>query len=372
MFFESQSEKQKQEYQDFLKIAWCLSNLFSDSNVPYLYYRVAEKLFCRSFNAEDLSRSDVSADAKKGSLWIGLKTFLSWNDKTFQKVAEFNSDRNTYTSLSPKELIKQVSLLRNTRIDFTQDTHGLDKSIYHCILRDVWKFKIFEEPMDKVDIESIKNIKTNKGSITFDDWKNEYSFLLSKSTLTKRFITTPIIYEFDVWIIKDPLFELKNIINKEHSDIETRIKQTIYLPLYGRDQTVFEKSWLNQWNANWRKRDINEVYIPIPIEIHKNFPWFFPNRDTSFSLKLPNWKIMQSKVCQDNSKALMSYSNKELWEWILRDILKIKEWELLTYEKLQNLWIDSVRIDKINTSEFEINFSKIWTYEKFKNMFFLK
>jgi len=58
MFFETQSEQQRQEYQDFLKIAGCLSNLFSDSEVPYLYYRVAEKVFCRAFEAEDLSRSD--------------------------------------------------------------------------------------------------------------------------------------------------------------------------------------------------------------------------------------------------------------------------------------------------------------------------
>ena len=68
MFFETQSEQQRQEYQDFLKIAGCLSNLFSDSEVPYLYYRVAEKVFCRAFEAEDLSRSDVSADYRLSQL----------------------------------------------------------------------------------------------------------------------------------------------------------------------------------------------------------------------------------------------------------------------------------------------------------------
>lgn len=90
MFFETQTIKQKQKYQDFLKIAGCLSNLFSESEIPYLYYRVAEKIFCRAFEAEDLSRSDVSADAKKKFLGIGLKTFLVGNKKSFQKVAEFN------------------------------------------------------------------------------------------------------------------------------------------------------------------------------------------------------------------------------------------------------------------------------------------
>jgi hypothetical protein len=72
MFFNNQTNDQKKEYQDFLKIAGCLSNMFSDSEVPYLYYRVAEKVFCRSFAAEDLSRSDVSADAKKDSVGIGF------------------------------------------------------------------------------------------------------------------------------------------------------------------------------------------------------------------------------------------------------------------------------------------------------------
>ena len=133
-------------------------------------------------------------------------------------------------------------------------------------------------------------------SITFDDQKNEYSFLLTKSTLTKRFITKPVIYEFDVEILRDPLLELKNIFFQKNLllDTENRIKQTIYLPLYGKDSTVFEKSGLNQWNAGGRARNPNEVYIPVPAQIHKFFKEFFPSRDTPFNLKLPNNKIMQS------------------------------------------------------------------------------
>lgn len=374
MFFETQAKQQRQEYQDFLKIAGCLSNLFSNSELPYLYYRVAEKVFCRAFEAEDLSRSDVSADAKKGTLGIGLKTFLVGNNKTFQKVAEFNSDRLLYANLNPHDLIKKVSELRNTRIEFTENTHGLEKSLYHCIIRDSGKFKIFEESMDKVDIQNIRNIKANNSSIAFDDGIHEYSFLLSKSTLTKRFSTNPIIYEFDVDILEDPLFELQKLLSQKDLllEKEKRIKQTVYLPLYGRNHTVFEKSGLNQWNAGGRERHSDEVYIPIPVEIHKNFQGFFPDRDTPFSLKLPNGNIMQSKVCQDNNKALMSYSNRELGKWILRDILKLKEGELLTYEKLQILGIDSVRIDKISNSEFEINFAKIGSYEQFRSMFEIK
>lgn len=371
MFLQDQSEQRKQEYQNFLKIVGSLSNLFSDSPAPYLYYRVAEKIFCRAFEAEDLSRSDVSADAKKKDLGIGLKTFLSGNYKTFQKVAEFNNDRPLYSSLNPENLILKVAELRNARIEFTENAHGLKKSIYHCVLREKEKFLIFEEPMDKVDIANIKKIKENKSSIVFDDGKNEYSFLLSKSTLTKRFITKPIIYNFDVEILENPFEELRKLFKQGGLlfEKEKRIKQTVYLPLYGKDQTVFERSGLNQWNARGRARHQNEVYIPIPAEVHKNFPDFFPDRDTSFNLKLPNGNVMQSKVCQDGGKALMSRSNRELGEWILRDVLKLKEGELLTYEKLRILGIDSVRIDKISSSEFEINFISLGNYEGFKNNF---
>jgi len=60
--------------------------------------------------------------------------------------------------------------------------------------------------MDKVDISNIKIITERKGSIAFNDGKHDYSFLVSKSTLTKRFITEPIVYEFNVDILEDPSF----------------------------------------------------------------------------------------------------------------------------------------------------------------------
>lgn len=372
MFFNTQTKDQKQEYEDFLKIAGCLSNLFSDSEVPYLYYRVAEKVFCRAFGADDLSRSDVSADAKKDSLGIGLKTFLVGNNKSFQKIAEFNSDRPLYTNLDAQQLIVKVAELRNARIAFTENSHGLEKSIYHCIVRDSSKFKIFEEPMDKVDIPNIRITKKNKNSIIFNDGKNEYSFLLSKSTLTKKFKTNQIIYEFNVDILEDPLFDLNRLLSQKYGSLEQehRIKQTIFLPLYSpREQEVQEKSGLNLWNAGGRKRHPDEVYIPVPAEIHRNFPNFFPGRDTPFNLKFPDGEISESKICQQGGKALITKSNKKLGKLILRDGLNLKEGKLATYDKLQLLGIDSVRIDKINNSQFEINFSKTGSYEEFRSMF---
>jgi hypothetical protein len=371
MFYRHQSEIQKKEYKQFLKIAGCLSNLFSDSDIPYLYYRIAEKVFCRAFNADDLSRSDVSADAKKDTLGIGLKTFLIGNNKSFQKVAEFNSDRSFYVDLKPERLIKKVSELRNARIDFTEEAHALDSSIYHCVLRDSNKFKIFEEKMDRVDIDCIRNIRVNKNSIAFNDGINDYSFLLSKSTLTKRFSTDRIIHEFDVDILSDPLIQLGELFKNGGLLFgqDKKIKQTVYLPLYGRNQTVFERSGLNQWNAGGRERHSDEVYIPVPSEVHRNYPDFFPAKDVSFNLRFPDGDVIEAKMCQAGRKALMTNPNKKLGKLILRDGLKLAEGELVTYEMLQLFGIDSVRIDKINNEEYEINFSEVGSYENFKNTF---
>lgn len=373
MFFNNQSQSQQEEYQKFLKIVGSLSNLSSDSKTPYLYYRIAEKLFCRAFNADDLSRSDVSADAKKDGIGIGLKTFLAGNNKTFQKIAEFNSDRNLYTNLKNEKLIEKIAELRNKRIEFTERGYQIQDSIYHCILREEGKFKIFESKMDKVDIDNIQNIKSKKNTITFNDNINEYSFSLSKSTLSKRFTTNSTVNEFYVEILKDPLLNLQECFAQNKIEpillTDTRIKQTVYLPLYGMGMRVFKKSGLNQWNAKGRVRNKSEVYIPIPKMIHDNFPNFFPSRQQAFVLKLPNGTKMQSKVCQDGGKALMSHSNRELGEWILRDVLNLKKRELLTYKKLQILGVDSVRIDKINNLEFEINFAKVGSYENFKEKY---
>lgn len=61
----------------------------------------------------------------------------------------------------------------------------------------------------------------------------------------------------------------------------------------------------------------------------------------------------------------MSQSNKELGQWILRDVLNLKEGELLTYSKLQEIGIDSIRIDKIKNGEYQMSFSRNGSFEDF-------
>ncbi len=365
MFYKNQLEQERQDYEDSLRTIGSLSNLFSDAKEPYLYYRVAEKVFCKAFSSNDLSRGDVALDSYKNKLGIGLKTFLESNNKSFQKVAEFNKDRFLYENKMPKETVEIISRLRNRRIEFTENLYGLNNSIYHCVIRAKNTFKIHEERMNYVDIKNIKDVKKTKSSIKFNDGIHDYSFNISKSTLTKRFMTSEPLYEFDVQILSNPLEDIKKCFSEQNHLYltENKIVSTIYLPLYGKNKKVYERSGLNQWNASGRERDINEVYIPLPSAVHKKSPNFFPNKDEPFNLILPNGEILQSKVCQSGDKALMSYSNRALGKWILREVLFLKEGELLTYDKLQVFGIDSVRIDKIDDQNYEINFAKVGSFE---------
>ena len=124
---------------------------------------------------------------------------------------------------------------------------------------------------------------------------------------------------------------------------------------------------MNQWNANGRKRDFGEIYIPIPAELHKKYPNFFPQRDEDFNLQIPTGEIFSSKVCQENSKALMTNPNKALSDWLLRKVLQLKEGELATIEKLDKLGFDSVIITKNEVGDFKIDIMKTNTYNEFNN-----
>lgn len=189
MFLSGQKKEQIGYYKEMIKTIGSLSRLFSESNEPYIQYRIAENLFCKSFEAKNLSRTDCSADASKGTLGIGIKTFLDKNGATMQKVAEFNSEHRLFNHLSPEQKILKVSELRNKRIETTKRIFGLDNMIYHCVTRKEGAVLVYETPMDLVHIEKIYKIEDRGNSINFSDGKNEYSFNITKSTLYKRFYT---------------------------------------------------------------------------------------------------------------------------------------------------------------------------------------
>ncbi len=154
-------------------------------------------------------------------------------------------------------------------------------------------------------------------------------------------------------------------------------KPMLCLPLYSRkghdkEKYVPEKSGLNQWNASGRVRDVNEIYIPYQAEDRRRDTSFFPPRDTSFTLHLPDGKKISAKVCQGADKnnplvgkSIMSNPNSVLGKWLLRDVFEVEEGTLITYEMLEMFGVDSVVFIKNNELDYSIDFADIGTYERF-------
>ncbi len=69
--------------------------------------------------------------------------------------------------------------------------------------------------------------------------------------------------------------------------------------------------------------------------------------------------------------AMTMLLNKSLGQRLLRDVLKLKQGELLTIEMLEQYGIDSVRIDKIDAENYEINFAPIYSYDDFMKQFLI-
>ena len=366
--------QERKLYQNYLQAIASLSGLFSDSKIPFVHYRTAENIFCKTFKAENLSRADIAYDAKKNKLGIGLKTFILQSNSSREKIAEFNSQSQELGTLKTDKLklVKKITELRNNRIIFANRTYDVEQGIYHCVTRQKNKISIFETDYEPINFQFIKNVKTTQASIFFEDNKTEYSFNFSKSTLYRKFYKPKKSITFDVEIIHEPYEIILKLFN-EYTFPSEQLYQQVILPLYStlnrkKGKIVPEKSGLNQWNAGGRKRNVGEVYIPIPKKIHKFNPTFFPNRDENFTLILPNNEKLSAKLCQDNRKALMTNPNKALSEWLLRKVLKLSPGQLLNYNHLKTIGVDSVKITKLNKNNYKIDFSKINSYENFENL----
>ena len=362
-------------YLKLLKAVSNLSGLFSENKIPYLNYRVAENIFCKSFNAHNLSRSDTAFDANYKSNGIGLKTFTCNSNASVEKIAEFNSLSSALNKLKGKELAQNIAQYRNERINLARRLYGINKSLYHIIARKENELLLFETDYETIKLSNINSIRETNASLQFEDGTNLYSYNYSKSTLYRKFSIPNNAFRLPVEIIKDPysvildLFGEKKWNTATKSDLK-KINNSVILPLYGKQDNkkfVFESSGLNQWNAKGRKRNISEIYIPIPIEIHKRHPQFFPERDQEFSLKIPTGETLNAKVCQANSKALMTNPNHVLSNWLLRKVLEIKEGELATMRMLDELGFDSVVITKCDNFRYEIDIMKTNSYENFIN-----
>lgn len=384
--------KENKEYFNLLELMSRLSNLFSDSNIPYLNYRVTENLFCKYYKAENLSRSDTAYDAKTNNYGIGIKTFTIHNEKSTEKVAEFNSIAPFLKQFHGYELALEIAKARNDRIELGKRLYEIKDGCYHIIGRIPGGLTVFNSEYPLINLNTISKVKENAKSLQFCDDRHIYTFNFSKSTLFKEFIVPKDNVYIPVDIIQDPYDVLKKLLSSNdyegkydnivqvHEEIQKNISTDkkltlgvnfVILPLYSvRDDMVPLRDGLNKWNANGRPRKANEVSIAIPGILIKRFPKFFPDIHHAFTLHLPNGKCISAKPCEPKGKgkiighAIQSNPNTDLGQWILRDVLQLQEGELATKELLDRFGFDSVILYKDSINDYRIDVCRTISYSK--------
>lgn len=371
-----------------------------------------------------MSRKDNSFDAILGKAGVGVKTFGITNahSKKSEKIAEFTTlaSHGVFNGLTQEELARKTSEIRNARVktDAAEYDIEIDHSFYYCLLRTNEGAIIHEEPYSYINIDKLKPVDPNTfqevdkfadgiGFPCFSDDNNIYTYNTSKNVLFKKFdISTGLNSSLIPLVIHDGIFdkllgwfEGLNTVSLEYSvkqklplygevnQLNTGIDYVV-LPLYSLSQSksrskitgknikvVAEKSGINQWNAAGRERKFGEAYIPIPIDIHHKHPNFFPSKNQSFNLKLPNGKTVSAKLCQDNSKALMSNPNHLICEWLFKSIdsnfsevefkKRFNDKKFYTYADLEMAGKDSVKVVKIDAHNYSIEFMPIGAFELF-------
>lgn len=364
--------KSNTNYLKMLALMGKLSNLFAESDIPFIHYRVTENLFCKYFNAENLSRTDTAYDAKIGSLGIGIKTFTFEKGVSTEKIAEFNSLSAHLKQFRGLELARQLGICRNERMQIANGLYNINNATYHIIGRKRNALEIFNTPYEYVDVDNISVIKDSISSLQFSDGINQYNFNRSKSVLMKKFVRPEIVTEVPVDILEDPYKLLESLFAQDLKQlaIQTDLRDSVVLPLYAiksKNKEVQAKAGLNQWNAAGRTRHEDEVYIPVPREIHINKPGFFPNNiNDIFNLRLPDGLVLTAKMCQSGLKGLMSNPNKALGNWILRKVLKLKPYTLVNREILDKAGFDSLVVYKNSQLDYSIDVCYSQSYSEFQ------
>ena len=399
----------KELYINLLKAVGSLSRLFSENERPFLHHRFVEKLFIKCSGAIDLARKDNSFDALlksniSGNIGVGIKTFVANNVNVSkrEKIAEFTRDAKNgiFDNLGHEKKAEAVSELRNKRVisDANEYQIKLEHSFYHCLVRIPNGAFIHQEEYPLIDTKNIAPIDSRGrmlgkfpsnpiGHTYFSDGKSNYCFNRSKNVLYKDFdlstsndekIIQMSIYEGDIFKLVIDYFELAESKSQSPKPHQRAFEPEDYviLPLYSVKDSkkfIYERSGINQWNANGRVRSSDEAYIPVPKEVRTRHAGFFPDRDSPFEVELPGGERIIAKICQADGKALMSNPNTSLCRWIFGLIdadenSRVSRFENRTpykYEDLLKIGKDSVRIQKIGPKFYKMSAAPVGSYEKF-------
>lgn len=412
--------RNKADYAELLRSIAKFSRLFSDNDSPYIDSRFVERVYAFTTGGQDIGRADCSFDVKFDSgEGVGVKTFLaSSGDSKLEKIAEFNTlARKGEFEIKDRDLlVARVASARNGRLLSDAVEFGIDltTSFYHALVRFPHGACVHEEDYQLIDLENLRPTRPNGSllaswsdmgsSIYFTDGQSQYGFNMSKSVLFKRFNFDRARERIDLPIHPNPIELLIGRKTAEGTNDESQIEidrwnvdkgnvvlepgiDYVVLPLYStRTGKVPKASGINQWNAGGRSRKFGEAYVPIPTAIHQGCPGFFPPRDTSFSLRLPNSKfVCQAKVCQEGGKALMTDPNFVLGQWLIgvldpsipREAFNVPVFghTPFTDADLRTIGKDSIRVTRQLSSgqfSYQAEFAPLGAYENFLDALYHK
>ena len=423
--WEQYSSEQREEYVKFLQVYGALSNLFRQKQgdmIPYLDSKFQETVFAKIFNSQNADYGNTPHDVVSvfgnDRIGIGLKTWMN-SKPSFQKVMQLKRYQNeingVFKNKDVEALAYKISEIKNEKMKSDYERLGLseDKNIYHYVTRDESRFVINECAYPLIDLNNLKKFNLTPTAFFWSDGHKDYKYTFGDSQIHQKFDSskkdTFLLHQFDIKIIEDPFsFLLEayfNFIDKANVAINNI--EEVYLPLYSyQSKEVEGKSGLNAWNAASKNpkypdklRPLNEAYIPVPIEFHRKNPSFFTKNilpiieernklkgvknvvkpEIRFTLQLPNGKSMPGLLTGDNLKNFQSGDKNELdqngkkigqnslGQWLLVDVLGLKEREPVTREWLIKKETDSVRLwrDKDDYSVINIDFAPIGSFEAF-------
>lgn len=425
--WEKYTEEQRGKYIQYLQMYGALSNLFRQKHtnlIPHLDSKFQETIYAKIFDSENVdignTPHDVLSVFGNERIGIGIKTWMN-SRPSFQKVMQIKRYQNELNELQVndniEDLIYKISEIKNERMisDYLRLGLSEDKNIYHYVTRDGGKFIINECAYPLIDLESITEIDKKDNSVYWSDKFKEYKFTFGDSQIWQKFDSSKsdafLLSRFDVNILKNPfdflLTAYLNLLGEKEAVLEVDIIE-VYLPLYSyRTKDVGEKSGLNAWNSAPKNknsnipRPLNEIYIPVPIEFHKNYPRFFTKDEdildlwerrkgilrredkpeVRFDLQLPNGKKIPSLLTGDYMKNLQSGSQTvkgengrrigqaALGQWLLVEVLGLKDRTLVTREWLRKKGTDSIRLwrRKDDYTTINIDFAPIGSFEAFMN-----
>lgn len=421
--WERYSKKQREEYIHFLKVYGALSNLFRQKQgdmIPYLDSKFQETIFARVFQAQNVDIGNTPHDILSvfGNLrvGIGLKTWMH-SKPSYQKVMQLKSYKSEIDAAlctdNPLHIATTISMIKNDRMQSDYYRLGLTNyhNIYHYVTRDNGKFVIQETSYPLIDLNNLGEFERTTTSFSWSDGLKRYKYTYGDSQIFQYFgmnePETEVVEEFGVDIIDDPFEFLLNSyksVNFSVQEEDTMVREA-FLPLYSyRTKEVEEKSGLNAWNAASKSkgsntlRPVREIYVPIPKEFHKKCPDFFTDnifkfekqqkadvdagkekQDLRFHIVLPNGKEIPGLISQSGMKGFQSGSRTEkdengvyfgqgaLGEWLLVEVLGLKERTLVTRKWLEKKGTDSIRLwhKDGDRSKIYIDFAPIGSFEEF-------